>query len=79
MSWKSEQIHTLLKNTPFEPFRMYLSDDAHYDVRHPEQILLSQRTAYVGVGPNGDGPFQRVALVSLVHVTRIDSLPDSAS
>jgi hypothetical protein len=73
-----KQIHILLKKAPFEPFRLYLSDGAHYDVRHPEQMLLSQRTAYIGVGPNGDGPFQRIALVSLVHVTRIDSLPDSA-
>lgn len=74
-----KQIRTLVKQTSFEPFRMYLSGGAHYDVRHPEQILLSQRTAHIGAGPNGDGPFQRIALVSLVHVTRIDHLPDSAS
>ncbi len=74
-----KQIHTLLKKAPFEPFRLYLSDGTRCDVRHPEQMLLSRRRAYIGVGRNGDGPFQRIALVSLVHVTRIDHLPDSAS
>lgn len=73
------QIHIILKKAPLEPFRLYLSGGTHYDVRHPEQVLLSQRTAYIGVGPNGNGPFQRIALISLVHVTRLDHLPDSAS
>ena len=71
---EADEIYRILKKSPFEPFCVFVSDGSRYEIRHPEQLLLSKRTAHVGMGPNGDGPFQRVALVSLVHVTRVEPL-----
>jgi len=70
----ADKLHALLRRRPFEPFRLCISDQAHYDILHPEQVLLSRRSAHVGIGPNGEGPFQRVAIVALLHVTRVEPI-----
>jgi hypothetical protein len=50
-------------------------DGAKYDVLHPDQVLLTPRAAYVGIG-NGDGErvFQDTVICDLVHVTRLAPL-----
>jgi hypothetical protein len=68
------ELYAILKRQPFEPFRLHISDGKHYDIRHPEQMILSRRTAHVGIGVNGQGPFQRIAIVSLVHVNRVEPI-----
>jgi hypothetical protein len=53
---------------------MHVSDGRSFEVRHPEQIIVSRRSSYVGLGGNGDIPFQKVALVSNIHITSLDPL-----
>ena len=70
-----QELYAVLRRQPFEPFCLHVSDGKHYEIRHPEQMILSRRAAHVGIGPDGEGPFQRIAIVSLVHVTRVEPIP----
>lgn len=71
-----EELISRLRQAPFEAFLLCVSDGTTYEVRHPEQILVGRRACHVGIGANG-GPFQRIAVVSNVHVTRIEPIPSS--
>ena len=71
-----EDLRTLLRKQPFEPFRFYLTDGTtFYDVRHPEQCVVSRRTLGIAVSDNlaADVP-DRVDLVAILHVARIEPL-----
>ncbi len=77
---RAEEITRLLKRRPFEPFGLYLSDGSSYAVRHPDQVIVTPRAAYVGVGRDGGGEpiVQDVVICDLVHVTRLGPAPDAS-
>lgn len=70
----ADELYEKVKQRPFEAFRIHVSDGSAYDVRHPEQILVGRRSSHVGLGRNGEGPFQKVAIVANIHITRIEPL-----
>lgn len=70
-----EELRDSLKQQPFEPFRIVLTDGASYDIRHPDLLWVGQRTAYVGLtGEPGQTFFERAVKVDLLHVTRVEPL-----
>ena len=46
---QTEDVQKKLASRPFQPFRIYLSDGATYEVRHPEMLLLGRRSLVLGV------------------------------
>jgi len=70
----AEKLYEAVKRRPFEPVRIFVSDGSTYDVKHPEQLLVTKRWSYIGLGGNGEGPFQDNAVVANMHVTRIEPL-----
>ena len=68
------ELYEMFKRQSFQPARIHLSDGSHYDIKHPEQIMVTRRWSYVGLGGNGEGPFQDNAVVDNAHVTRIEPL-----
>jgi len=70
----AEKLFEIVKRRPFEPMRVHLSDGKHYEVRHPEQLLVSRRWSYVGLNGGGSGPFQDTAIIDNVHVSRIEPI-----
>ena len=78
-----EDIQRKLKQSPFKPFRLCLTDTASYEVRHPELLLLAQSFCVVGLidDPKQKVPKQ-VVEVDLFHVVRteeLNSAPASAT
>ena len=71
---RPEDILQLLRAQPFEPFRIYLSDGATCEIRHPELAIVGRSVAVVGIpGPEGpDGPVERTVNCSLMHITRTE-------
>lgn len=67
-----EEVQKLFRTMPFEPFAIHLSDGSTYEVRRPDQVLLTPRAVYVGV-QNGrhERVFQDIVICDLVHVTRL--------
>ena len=70
----AEKLYESIGRRPFEPVRIHLCDGSHYDIRHPDQIMVARRWCYVGIGGDGNGPFQDTAVIANMHVTRIDLL-----
>lgn len=71
-----QEVEKLLTVRPFEPFGLYMSDGSAYPVTHPDQVILTPRAAYVGIGSvrNGRG-VRDVVICALVHITRLGSVP----
>ncbi len=75
----AEQILELIRREPFEPFRVYVSDGASYDVMHPELMAVSKRIVVIIYYPNGyrNGDSERWVYCDPVHITRIEPVPKS--
>lgn len=69
-------LNALLNARPFVPFRLWMSDGGHVDVRSPEVVLPGRRFALVGLlDPTAtDTAFDRYATVWYVHVARNEML-----
>lgn len=77
---RPDDILSLLRMQPFEPFRLYLSDGTSYDVQHPELAMVGRSTVLVGVqSQSTDQPlFDRYVNCALVHITRTEPLNGSS-
>ena len=69
----ADELYRKVREHPFEAFRIHVSDGKAYDVKHPEQIMIGRRSSYVGLG-DSEGPFQKIAVVSNIHITRSEPL-----
>jgi hypothetical protein len=68
-----EGLERRLRTRPFRPFRIYLTDGAAYDVRHPEMCLLGRRTAVIGLAADpASTVFDRAVDVDLFHIVRVE-------
>jgi hypothetical protein len=64
---------TRLRARPFQPFRIVTTDGTIYEVRHPELVMLTLGSAYIGYPvPGQEGVAQRVDLVSMRHIIRLE-------
>ncbi|UCC32475.1 MAG: hypothetical protein JSU86_09370 [Phycisphaerales bacterium] len=72
----ADELYHRVRERPFDPFRIYVSDGMAYHVKHPEQIMIGRRSSHVGLG-DGEGPFQRIAVVANIHIARIEPLESS--
>jgi len=73
---RAEDVLQILKNQPFEPFVIHMSDGSSYEVRHPDLALVEKSKVVLGVlGKRGrEGPLDRTVFCSLLHITRIEPL-----
>jgi hypothetical protein len=76
--FSSEGIQKRLKQQPFEPLRILMSSGEHYDIHHPDLVVVGKRHLFVGTASE-DNPtiFDRSSLLSLMHITALESLPKS--
>ena len=73
-----EELRDCLRQHPFQPFRIVLTEGVGYDVRHPDLLWVGQRTAFVGLtGDAAQTFFERSVRVDLFHVSRIEPLDPS--
>jgi hypothetical protein len=72
---RAQEIQERLHRQPFEPFRFFMSDGSHYDVRHPEMAWVTARTIHVAIGNGEDGLPERAAYCDPLHITRIEPIP----
>ncbi len=70
-----EDLEKKLRHRPFQPFRIYLTDGAAYDVRHPELVLLGRRSLVLGLAGDPEATlYERTVDVDLLHITRVEHL-----
>lgn len=73
------QLLRINRQQPFVPFRLYLSDGAAYEVRHPDQLMLGGWFAFLGL-PASDQPgglFDRWVNFDPLHVVRVEPIAPS--
>ena len=63
------ELHALIRQQPFRPFRMRLSLNITADVRHPEMAILGYSTVTVGSEATNDE-----MIVILAHIVTIEYL-----
>jgi hypothetical protein len=76
-----DEILRILRQRPFQPFRLRLSNGIVHEVRHPEMAMPTATTVIIGQ-PAADAPPPAVGdyvLVSLLHVVQLEPLSTPAS
>lgn len=73
-----QDFQRLLKVRPFQPFRMIMSSGERYEVRHPEMAFLLRTKIVLGLDPDSTGVADEWTMVSLLHVTAIEPIPERA-
>jgi hypothetical protein len=62
------QLRQLLRDQPFRPFRLVMSDGTKHAVAGPEWMLVTSATTAIGIpGESGDG--EVVAILANEHIT----------
>lgn len=75
-----QELRDVLKQQPFEPFRLVMSDGEGFDIRHPDLLWIGQTTAMVGLtGDPGKTFYERAVKVDLEHVIRLEPLVGAPS
>jgi hypothetical protein len=70
-----EELRDTLRQQPFEPFRLVMTDGVGFEVRHPDLLWVGQRSAYVGLtGQPGQTFYERAIRIDLLHVIRVEPL-----
>jgi hypothetical protein len=75
-----EELLAALRERPFQPFRINLTDGRTLDVRHPEMVLAGRRSAVIGLPAPGETEplYDRRITVDLLHIVRLEPIRPSA-
>jgi hypothetical protein len=77
---RTEELRELIKKTPFQPFRLFLSNGQSYDVTHPDLAMVGRNDLILGL-PASDipaGVFDRFVFVALMRINNIEPLPPAS-
>lgn len=75
-----EDLRGRLKEQPFKPFRIIVSEGLRYDIGHPELVFVGLNDMMVGFDtPSAPGAYSRVTRVAYIHVVALEDLPASAT
>jgi hypothetical protein len=66
---RAEEITQLLRRRPFQPFRIHATTGQHYDIRHPEVVIVQRQCMEIGLDPDpkSGGRGSRRVLVALAR------------
>jgi len=75
---RTTEIETQLRQRPFVPFLLRMSDGHALEVRHPEMVLVSRTVVAVGVYRPGDSKPEHIVLRDPINIIRIEPLDGRA-
>lgn len=78
--FRPDNILTRLHERPFRPLRIVVSEGQHFDIHHPDLVLVGERDLMIGF-PSTENPavYDRVTRVALMHVVALEDLPAPAA
>lgn len=76
-----DDIRQLTRATPFEPFRIFLSNGETFDIYHPDMIMATLGTVHIAAPGPGDPPDNPGSsrILSLVHIQKVEYLNPASS
>jgi hypothetical protein len=70
-----EELRDALRQSPFEPFRLVMTDGVGFEIRHPELLMVGRRSATIGLTLDPtQAYYDRTVKVDLLHVIRMEPL-----
>ncbi len=70
-----EELRDILRQQPFQPFRLVMTDGTGFEIRHPDLLWVGRRSAQVGLtGDPGQTFYERAVRIDLLHVIRVEPL-----
>jgi len=74
--FRPDDIQARLRERPFRPLRLIVSEGLRYDIIHPDLVWVGQRDLMIG-SPSPDNPqlYDRVSRVAIVHLVGMEDLP----
>jgi hypothetical protein len=77
--YRPEDIQARLREKPFRPLRIRVSEGLQYDIHHPDLVFVGSRDLMIGFpGPDSPSIYDRVTRVALVHVVALEDIPATA-
>ncbi len=75
-----DKLRQLLKQEPFQPFRLYVKDGRTYEICHPRMNLLAETYINIGIpSPDLRPPIcDHTEHVRLSQIDRVEMLPKAA-
>lgn len=71
----AEELYEMLRQRPFRPLRLHISNGKSNDIRHPEMAIVARPFVTVGLaGDNGSGIARAVIHCSLSHIVQVEPL-----
>ncbi len=78
--YRPEDIQARLREKPFRPLRIRVSEGLQYDIHHPDLVFVGNRDLMIGFpGPDNPSIYDRVTRVALIHVVALEDTPAPAS
>ncbi len=69
------ELWTLIRKRPFEPFTIRLHDGRVFEIRHPEIVVVGKRSVFIGMyRESTDGPIDDWALISPIAIASLHPL-----
>ncbi len=63
-----------VRNRPFQPFRLHISDGASYAIEDPDSVFVLTGRIIIGTDPDEAGIPQKAIYIDPIHVTRITQI-----
>jgi hypothetical protein len=71
-----KKLQEAARRQPFEPFRVILITGAVFDIRHPDLIMVGDRSAILGIPQQPSATVYGTTIkVELLHIMGIEELP----
>ena len=71
---RADEITRHLRRQPFRPIRVFISDGAWYDVRHPELMYVARSEVVIGLDPGTDVIPESSVYCDPIHITGIEPI-----
>jgi hypothetical protein len=70
-----ENIQERLRVKPFRPLRITVSEGLHYDIFHPDLVLVGLNDLTIGfAAPNKPTIYDRQIRVALIHMVALEDI-----
>jgi hypothetical protein len=67
---RQQDVRELLKQQPFQPLRLHLTNGTVFDIRHPDMAIVGRSALRLSMPP--DPLEERHAVISLLHIMWIE-------
>jgi hypothetical protein len=68
-----DEIYEVLKQQPFRPVRLHMSNGRTHDLKHPDDVIVTAESLAVGVYSEGQR-WPTLRMLSLININEIEPL-----